>query len=201
MQTDGAGRLWHGGDHLSRTAAPASASARILPDGSVVRSASSDMGPGTYTSMTQVAADALGLPVDQVRFELGDTSPKAPVHGGSMTMASLGPAVHEACLGARRRLALARSDGNSPLHGAADEAVAFAEGRIFRTDDPAGESHGDPAASWVGWHRGTGRGEARRRGERFSMHGFGAVFAEVHVDPDFGTVRVPRLVGAYGIGR
>jgi CO/xanthine dehydrogenase Mo-binding subunit len=56
------------------------------------------MGPGTYTSMTQVAAEVLGLPVERVRFELGDTDmPFAPVHGGSITMASIGTAVQAAC--------------------------------------------------------------------------------------------------------
>src|SRR6185503_3527936 len=62
----------------------ASASATVFADGSaVVRSAASDMGPGTYTAMTQVAADALGLPLERVRFELGDSAlPPAPVHGG-----------------------------------------------------------------------------------------------------------------------
>ena len=185
---------------------PASARARILPDGSaLVQSASSDMGPGTYTSMTQVAAEALGLPVAKVRFELGDTLlPRAPVHGGSMTMASLGPAVHEACVAARREvLGLARGDGNSPLHGAPDDAVGFAEGRIFRTDDPsAGESfaeilqrHGSDGVEAIG------DAKPGAEAKKFSMHGFGAVFAEVRVDPDFGTVHVRRLVGAYGVGR
>jgi xanthine dehydrogenase YagR molybdenum-binding subunit len=186
--------------------APASASARILTDGTaVVRSASSDMGPGTYTSMTQVAAEALGLPMAKVRFELGDTSmPKAPVHGGSMTMASLGPAVHEACLAARRQvLELARGDGNSPLRGAAEDAVAFADGRISRKDDPSG---GESYQEILQRHQSDGieaLGEAApgEEAKRYSMHGFGAVFAEVRVDPDFGTVRVKRLVGAYGIGR
>src|SRR3546814_11741621 len=72
--------------------APASASATLYDDGSVViRSAASDMGPGTYTSMTQVAADTLGMAPERVRFELGDTAmPYAPVHGGSITMASVG---------------------------------------------------------------------------------------------------------------
>jgi xanthine dehydrogenase YagR molybdenum-binding subunit len=186
--------------------APATASARILPDGSaVVRSATSDMGPGTYTSMTQVAADALGLPVGKVKFELGDTMlPKAPVHGGSMTMASVGPAVHEACLAARRQvLELARGDGNSPLHRAVDDAVDFGGGRIFRKDDPAaGESYGEILQR----HRSdgieaTGKAKPGEEANRFSMHGFGAVFAEVRVDPDFGTIRVRRLVGAYGVGR
>ncbi|MFL5957082.1 MAG: xanthine dehydrogenase family protein molybdopterin-binding subunit, partial [Solirubrobacterales bacterium] len=75
--------------------APASAMARLLPDGSAeVASAASDMGPGTWTSMTQVAADALGLPIERVRFTLGDSRlPRTPPHGGSMTMASVGSAV------------------------------------------------------------------------------------------------------------
>jgi xanthine dehydrogenase YagR molybdenum-binding subunit len=186
--------------------APATASTRILPDGSaVVQSATSDIGPGTYTSMTQVAADALGLPVGKVSFELGDTMlPKAPVHGGSMTMASVGPAVHEACLAARRQvLHLARGDGNSPLYGAADDAVEFGDGRIFRKDDPsAGESyqeilqrHGSDGIAAIG------KAKPGEEAKRFSMHGFGAVFAEVRVDPDFGIIRVSRLVGAYGVGR
>src|SRR5213596_2686285 len=79
--------------------APASASARLLPDGTAeVASAASDMGPGTWTSMTQVAAETLGLPIERVKFVLGDTRlPRAPVHGGSMTMASVGSAVQAAC--------------------------------------------------------------------------------------------------------
>ncbi|HUG38815.1 MAG TPA: xanthine dehydrogenase family protein molybdopterin-binding subunit, partial [Candidatus Limnocylindrales bacterium] len=82
----------------------------LLPDGSaIVSSAASDMGPGTYASMTQVAADTLGLPLERVRFELGDTLlPKAPAHGGSLTMASIGSAVQAACAKARRQ-ALARA--------------------------------------------------------------------------------------------
>jgi xanthine dehydrogenase YagR molybdenum-binding subunit len=186
--------------------APATASARILSDGTaVVRSATSDMGPGTYTSMTQVAADALGLPTERVRFELGDSDmPKAPVHGGSMTMGSVGPAVREACLQVRRKvLELAREDGNTPLHRAEEDAVDFAGGRIFLRKDP---SAGEGFAEILERHGQDGvdaTGEAGPGDEtsRFAMHSFGAVFAEVRVDPDFGTVRVKRLVGAYGVGR
>jgi xanthine dehydrogenase YagR molybdenum-binding subunit len=93
--------------------APASASARVLPDGTAeVTSAASDMGPGTWTSMTQVAAEALGLPIERVKFILGDTRlPRAPVHGGSMTMASVGSAVQAACRRVRED-ALARGGAN-----------------------------------------------------------------------------------------
>src|ERR1700716_544900 len=111
------GRFLIGWDMASATYpmnyAPASAMARLLPDGTAeVMSAASDMGPGTWTSMTQVAAETLGLPIERVRFKLGDTRlPRAPVHGGSMTMASVGSAVQAACRKARED-ALARGGAN-----------------------------------------------------------------------------------------
>src|SRR5687767_1591066 len=155
--------------------APASAMARLLPDGTAeVASAASDMGPGTWTSMTQVAAEALGLPIERVKFTLGDTRlPKAPVHGGSMTMASVGSAVQAACRRARED-ALARAGAND---------LTEAMRRLGQAVEASADvKPGDEA-------------------QRFSMHAFGAVFVEVAVDPDLGETRVRRIVGAYGAGR
>jgi xanthine dehydrogenase YagR molybdenum-binding subunit len=155
--------------------APASAMARLLPDGTAaVTSASSDMGPGTWTSMTQVAAESLGLPIERVIFILGDTRlPRAPVHGGSMTMASVGSAVQAACRKARED-ALARGGAND---------LTEAMRRLGQPIEASADiKPGD-------------------EGQRFSMHAFGAVFAEVVVDPDLGETRVRRIVGAYGAGR
>jgi xanthine dehydrogenase YagR molybdenum-binding subunit len=155
--------------------APASATARLLPDGTAeVTSAASDMGPGTWTSMTQVAAETVGLPIERVKFMLGDTRlPRAPVHGGSMTMASVGSAVQAACRRARED-ALARGGAND-----LEEAMRRLGQPVEASADvrPGDES------------------------ERFSMHAFGAVFVEVAVDPDLGETRVRRIVGAYGAGR
>ena len=155
--------------------APASAMVRLLPDGTAeVTSAASDMGPGTWTSMTQVAAETLGLPLERVKFTLGDTRlPRAPVHGGSMTMASVGSAVQAACRKARED-ALAQGGGND---------IADALRRLGRPVEAMQEVQ---------------PGDAR---QRFSMHAFGAVFVEVAVDPDLGETRVRRIVGAYGAGR
>jgi len=155
--------------------APASARARILPDGTAeVTSAASDMGPGTWTSMTQVAAETLGLPIERVKFLLGDTRlPRAPVHGGSLTMASVGSAVQAACRTARDE-ALARGGAND---------LSEAMRRV-----------GQPIEATVDVTPGD-------EGQRFSMHAFGAVFVEVAVDPDLGESRVRRMVGAYGAGR
>jgi xanthine dehydrogenase YagR molybdenum-binding subunit len=155
--------------------APASAKAHLLPDGTAeVTSAASDMGPGTWTSMTQVAAETLGLPIERVKFVLGDTRlPRAPVHGGSMTMASVGTAVQAACRKARED-ALARA-GTSDL---ADAMPRLGQPIEATADVTPGDA-----------------------GQRFSMHAFGAVFVEVAVDPDLGETRVRRIVGAYGAGR
>ncbi|HEX2658174.1 MAG TPA: xanthine dehydrogenase family protein molybdopterin-binding subunit, partial [Polyangia bacterium] len=178
---------------------PAQAWASIQPDGTaIVRCGSHDIGTGTYTIMTQVASDALGIPPQKVKFELGDTTmPKAPVSGGSMTAASIGPAVHQACLAARRKLVeMAVGDEVSPLKGAQPEQVVAEEGWLRLRDDP---SRREPMAAIIARHGGEpvdASGEARPGEEKkkFSSHSFGAVFVEVQVDPDLGIVRVPRIV-------
>ncbi len=185
---------------------PATALVRVLADGTaVVRTATSDIGPGTYTAMTQVAADALGLPPASVRFELGDSRmPPAPVHGGSMTVASVGSAVHEAALAARAKvLGLASGDADSPLHGAAADKVSADGGRLFLTGEP---SRGETYAAVLKRHRQdavevTHESKPGEEAKKFSMHAFGAHFVEVRVDPDLATVRVARVVSALAAGR
>src|SRR5207248_3998847 len=92
---------------------PAAAMARLLPDGTaLVRSGTQDLGTGTYTVMTQVAADALALAPERIDFELGDTlMPPAGVSGGSTTVASVAPAVKAACEAARAKKAAALAAG------------------------------------------------------------------------------------------
>src|SRR4051812_13552388 len=85
---------------------PASAKAVLSCDGKLtVSSATTDIGTGTYTVMSQLAADALGLGIEDVQFKLGDTDlPTAPLQGGSWTVSSVGTAVKEACEKVRARL-------------------------------------------------------------------------------------------------
>jgi xanthine dehydrogenase YagR molybdenum-binding subunit len=185
---------------------PATALVRVRADGTaVVQSAASDIGPGTYTAMTQIAADALGLPVERVRFELGDSRmPPAPVQGGSMTVASVGSAVHEAALAARDKLlGLAGADDRSPLHGVTAERVGVKDGRLFVKAEPSrGETYTD-----ILRRRGlesievTYESKPGEEAKKFSMHAFGAHFVEVRVDPDLGTVRVARVVSGFAAGR
>jgi xanthine dehydrogenase YagR molybdenum-binding subunit len=184
----------------------ASATVSVFANGTaLIRSAASDMGPGTYTSMTQVAADCLGLPVDKVGFELGDTDlPFAPVHGGSITMASLGNAVMAACRAVEHKLVgLAQTPAGGPFAGAPIADLVCRQGAVMRA---SGAAAGVSYADLLRRHQlarldGEGRAEPGEEEEKFSSSAFGAVFAEVHVDADLGTIRVPRLVGAYDIGR
>jgi xanthine dehydrogenase YagR molybdenum-binding subunit len=184
---------------------PASALATLLPDGSaLVQSGSQDLGTGTYTIMTQIAAEALGLPVERVRFELGDTSlPAAPVSGGSMTAASVGPAVVAACNAVRDKLvALAVKDEHSPLKGLRPQQVRIADGALVATADATRREEiaavlarrGQPLVA-------SGDDAPDPTREKMASHSFGAVFAEVRVDPDFGTLRIPRIVATYDVGR
>jgi len=183
----------------------ASAIARILPDGTaMVASGTQDLGTGTYTVMTQVAADALGFPMDKVEFALGDSSlPHAPVSGGSQSVASVSPAVREAALQARAKLiAMAIADSVSPLSGGSIDDVTVNNGWVISRADP---SKRDPAAAVIARNGGkpieamatTKPGDEK---QQFAFHSFGAVFTEVHVDADLGTIRVPRIVGVYDVG-
>jgi xanthine dehydrogenase YagR molybdenum-binding subunit len=185
---------------------PATARARIFRDGTaVVQSSASDMGPGTWTTMNIIGAEALGLDLGRVRSELGDsTLPMAAVHGGSMTTASVGSAVHEACLGARAKLlALASKDPRSPLHGAIEEQVAVASGRFFlKSDSSRGETYGDILRrNRMESIEATVESKPGDQAQKFSMHAFAAHFIEVRVDPDLGRLRVSRVVSACGGGR
>jgi xanthine dehydrogenase YagR molybdenum-binding subunit len=185
---------------------PCAVSARVNADGTAdVGTATIDMGPGTYTAMTQVAADALGLPIPRIRFTLGDSRlPEAPVHGGSRTMASVGSAVaHVGTMLRDRLIRTAVVDPGSPLNGLRPSDVAVAGGRMYHIAEPTrGEYYQDML---------------RRRGlesldaqdtwspddadQRFSMHAYGAIFAEVAVDELLGTVRIRRVYGCYDAGR
>ena len=184
---------------------PASALARLLPNGTAyVQAGTQDIGTGTYTVMTQVAADALGLTPDQVRFELGDTQmPETPVSGGSQTAASTGSAVQAAGLAARQRaIQLAVADAASPLYSVAETDVDVQNGQLFSKSDPTKAETYAALMARQKLPNIEARTQSKPGAEKneFSMHSFGAVFAEVRVDPDLGEIRVARIVGAYGVG-
>ena len=185
----------------------AKARVQLLADGTaLVEAATHDMGTGTWTIMAQAAAESLGLPLDRVRFELGDTDyPNAGISGGSTTAATTGTAIHngaEAVLG--QLAALAFADPESPLYGASNAGVEVRDGRLVRRDDPTKAAAFGDILQRAGKPSIEAEGSAKPDDaveKQFSTHAFGAVFAEVKVDPDLGQIRATRLVGAFAAGR
>jgi xanthine dehydrogenase YagR molybdenum-binding subunit len=185
----------------------ATARAVLTADGKLaVSSATADIGTGTYTIMTQIAAETLGLPIEDVTFQLGDSSlPWAPVEGGSFTAATVGPAVKAVCDKVRTKVfQLARKVKDSPLANTDLEDVTFAGGHVRLARDPARavpitaamrEGQVDAIAAkrtalpnlWKQW--------------RYARYAHSAVFVEVKVDEDFGKVDVTRVVSAIAAGR
>ncbi|WP_019948133.1 xanthine dehydrogenase family protein molybdopterin-binding subunit [Hymenobacter aerophilus] len=186
---------------------PSRASARLTADGRLlVLSGAGENGAGTYTIMTQIAAETLGLPLEAVTFELGDTDqPQAPLQGGSWTAASVGTAVKNACdaLG-QKLLKLAQKQKDSPLQGADYDEVEFVNGQLRLRRDP------DQAVVLRDVLQASGETEVEAdstalpnmlKQNGYSLHSHNAVFAEVQVDEDLGTVRVTRVVNAVAAGR
>jgi xanthine dehydrogenase YagR molybdenum-binding subunit len=169
----------------------AKASVALDGDGvATVRSSMTDIGTGSYTILAQIAADMLGLPIDKIRVELGDTNlPEAPGSGGSFGANSTGAAVFDACAILREKI-LRQAD--MPVEGA-EFANGFvtAGGRSVRLADLAGSADltADGAAD---------PGDSRKK---FSQHSFGAHFAEVGVNSVTGEIRLRRMLGVFSIGR
>lgn len=170
--------------------------------------ATSDIGTGTYTILTQIAADALGLAMEDVTVALGDSSlPASPVQGGSWTAASAGSAVTAACQTLRGTLfKQARKIDGSPLADAAIDDVAFTGGRIMlRIDASRSVSLVDAIAAAGGTveaEESAGPGLVGiMMPKSYSSYTHAAVFAEVRIDQDLGVLRVTRIVNAVAAGR
>jgi xanthine dehydrogenase YagR molybdenum-binding subunit len=185
---------------------PQRALARLYADGSaVVQCGTQEFGTGVATAMTQVAADGLGVALDRVRFELGDTElPNTSSAVGSAGAGMVSAAVHTAATALRDQLvARAIADAKSPLYDADPSMVAVSDGHMSLGNRPeVGETYtqllrrnyleeADALGSWNPTGADTG----------YAMTTFGAQFAEVAVDADLGLVRVRRLLGVFAPGR
>lgn len=186
---------------------PAEARATLRADGSaLVETSGVDMGQGAWTALAQIAAEALGLDIEQVEFRSGvSTLPDAGIAGGSAHTASAGLALNNAGLDAIARLGeLATNDEASRLYGAGNVGLIARNGRLHRRDDESrSESYADILAR-AGGNEIVGTATASRSPENAAAHAMyshGAVFAEVKVDPDLGQIRATRLVGAFAAGR
>ena len=185
----------------------ARASAVMHADGRlVVSSAATDIGTGTYTVMAMIAAEAMGLPLEHVTFQLGDsTLPVAPIEGGSSHVSTVGSAVQGACEKLQRRLfRMARALPNSPVAKARFEEIEFAEQHIRLKESPGKGI----ALTVLMSANDKDRVEEKYlllpsvlKQRKYVRATHSAVFCEVKVDEELGTVRVTRVVSAIAAGR
>jgi xanthine dehydrogenase YagR molybdenum-binding subunit len=166
------------------------ANVRVGPDGTAtVKMAMTDIGTGTYTILAQIAAEMLGLPVERITVELGDTNlPQAAGSGGSWGAGSSGSALFEACNALRDKLAQAA--GMDP------KSARFANGSI-----ESGEQSRKLTDLVGGGMDADGEIRPGRNNKDFSQQSYGAHFAEVGVDADTGEARVRRMLGVFTAGR
>jgi len=184
---------------------PSSAVVRFLPNGRVFAGiGTQDLGTGTYTILAQAAANALSMDPNLVDVQLGDSAlPRSGGSGGSTTAASVCPAVHDAAIQAKLKLAqLAVADDASPLHGSNPEDLDTRSGQLFLKSSPDRSENITTLIARNGNNpvEGTATSELPKDRDTFSSHSWGAIFAEVAVDADTRMVKVRRLVGTYDIG-
>jgi xanthine dehydrogenase YagR molybdenum-binding subunit len=169
-----------------------------------VACAASDIGTGTYTIMAQVAADTLGLPIENITIKLGDsTLPQAPVEGGSWMAATASHAIAATAEEIRKELlGIAKAMKNSPLTGLKLDDVTLADGNIVSKKD-AGRAVSIADAMR---HGAIDRIEKEKTNsfaedKSHARNTHSAVFAEVKIDEQLGVIRVTRIVSAIAAGR
>jgi xanthine dehydrogenase YagR molybdenum-binding subunit len=203
--------------------APAAARVRITPDGQVlVQTAAQEIGTGIITIIGITAADRLGVPLDNVAVEAGDSRlPPAPVAGGSNSSASICNAVAAACEQIRARVALAAVQANDGVFAGQDSMqLSFAEGMLrgphgaeepldlalsrLHPDYVEGHAENIPQGVSPEGIKKLHQGHTTFRGGPASddtEYAFGAEFVEVRVHAQTREIRVPRMVGAFAFGQ
>jgi xanthine dehydrogenase YagR molybdenum-binding subunit len=179
---------------------PAYAWVKLNRDGTAdVVTATQDIGTGTRTSLAQIAAETLGLPLEQVSVHLGDTAngPYAPVSAGSATLPTLGPVVHMAAMEARQRLL----EAAAALLEEAPTDLHVCQGIIRCEQQPELAVSVSDLTARLAPHMIQGWGSRHDNPQDQSVRTFGVQGAEVEVDTETGEVTLIRLVAAHDCGR
>jgi CO/xanthine dehydrogenase Mo-binding subunit len=189
-----ASQVWYGGG-----GPPSYAWIRVTSDGrATVVTAMQDIGTGTRTAMAQIAAEELGIPLDRVEVELGDTArgPYATLSAGSSTVPSVGPAVRAAAADAKRQIleiAAQRHDREERVLDIKDGVVVSADGNLSTPLETLLEILDDAQI--------LGKGARGPNPTGMSVLTFGVQVVEVAVDVETGEVRVERVAAAHDVGR
>jgi xanthine dehydrogenase YagR molybdenum-binding subunit len=196
---------------------PAAARVRLFADKNGIRvvgaSACHDLGTGAYTVLTQTVADAVGMPLETVKFELGDsTLPYGPVAGGSNTTASVSQAIFDAVELLKANL-LKLVPNDSPLKNLKPAQLTLADGKLAAKDDPnrsiplAQLMANTPTVEGLALPPGMNPAAAGNQSgqeahqQDYAFHSFGCHFVEVRVDEPVGRLRVSRVVSVMDVGR
>ncbi|MGI8819924.1 MAG: xanthine dehydrogenase family protein molybdopterin-binding subunit [Chthoniobacterales bacterium] len=185
----------------------AAAKAQLRADGTAtVQCATHDLGTGAYTAFTQISSEQLGVPFENVTFELGNSDlPFGPVAGGSNSTGTVGTAIHDAALKLHQALAeIAVKDAQSPLFNARPADVAMvAPGRLGVKNDPAKSDAYVDILKRAGRHRIDVQTDlkAPEENKKMAFQSFGAHFVEVRIDPLLPRVQISRVVSVMNCGR
>jgi xanthine dehydrogenase YagR molybdenum-binding subunit len=184
--------------------AAASARVRLHDDGRIVlECGNQETGTGACTIMAQAVAEQLGAPLECVDVRSGDTSlPETPSAAGAMSTASVIPAVEAAAKAVQEKIVtLATRDPRSTLYGRPINRVEWVSPTRLKALDGSAEEHIGSVLRRSGAPFVEADGQNRSIVTTHSVNTFGACYAEVHIDPDLGHIRVTRLTGAYAAGR
>ncbi len=185
----------------------ARALARLYADGTLlVQTAASDSGPGTQTSMTRIAADAMGLPTSKVSFELGDsTLPPGPTQGGSTTTSTLGSAVHEVCNSLKKELLLLVKNDITYNPNKIELQLTDLD---FRKEGVYSRITGEGALYMdilrqhsLNQIQTIEESKANEQMRNYSSYSYSVHFVKVLVHPKTGVVKIDRVVAAADAGK
>jgi CO/xanthine dehydrogenase Mo-binding subunit len=189
-----ASQVWYGGG-----GPPSYAWIRVGSDGrATVVTAMQDIGTGTRTAMAQIAAEELGLPLEQVTVTLGDSArgPFASISAGSSTTPSMGPAVRAAAADAKRQII----EIAAQLHHLEERVLDIKNGNVVSADG----NLNSPVEKIVGLLESAqilGKGARGPNPTGMQVLTFGVQIAEVAVDVETGEVWVERVAAVHDVGR
>ncbi len=184
----------------------AKASAKLYADGTlVVQTAVSDSGPGTQTSMTKIAADMMGLPMNKVTFEYGDSSlPPGPTQGGSTTTSTLGSAVYGVCFALQNKIIdILKTDGSFNKADLKVEDVSFTDGGVLLKSDPAKKKSYSEILSKAKLNQleVSDDSKASEQMRNYSAYSYSVHFVKVLVHSKTGVVKFDKIVATADAGK
>ncbi len=172
-----------------------------------VQTAIQDIGTGTYTVMGQIAAEASGLALENIKIEIGDSDfPAGPLSGGSMVTASAGSYIQKGAEKLKKQLLdLAVKQEDSPLFQLNSDKLSFVNGTM---QDSSGKKdtvqevmkRANKKELVIEESSSVVKGFAFGQEAEYSYQSFGAIFVEANIDPDLGVITIPRIVGVFDAG-